>query len=30
MLAIASHWTLIAIIIVVVIAVYGYGKMDSR
>jgi heme/copper-type cytochrome/quinol oxidase subunit 2 len=30
MLAIASHWTLIVVIIVAVLAVYGYRKMDSR
>jgi len=30
MLAIASHWTLIIIIIAVVLAVYGYRKMDSQ
>jgi hypothetical protein len=30
MLAIASHWTLIVVIIVAVLAVYGYRKMGSR
>jgi len=30
MLAIASHWTLIIIIIAVVLGIYGYRKMDSR
>jgi len=30
MLAIASHWTLIAVIIIAVIGVYAYKKLDSR
>jgi hypothetical protein len=29
MLAIASHWTLIVVIIVAVLAVYGYRKMGA-
>ena len=30
MLALASHWTLIIVVIAVVAGVYGYTKMDSR